>query len=100
MGRGSLVAPIEVAPLMAAGNAATRTGLKKAAQEFESMLLSNLLESMKQGFGGEEESQDAGHSAFSNMGTQALAQAVVARGGIGIAKLMLGKLQNRAANPG
>lgn len=55
------------------------------------MLLSSLLESVSKGLG-DSEGQDAGHSTLSSVATHALAGVMTARGGIGIARLMLQKL--------
>jgi Rod binding domain-containing protein len=67
--------------------------LAKAAQEFEAILLTSWLEKMNQGFVGSEESQDPAHDTVSSLGTQAIASALAARGGIGIAHMLLRQLQ-------
>ena len=67
--------------------------LAKAAQEFESILLASWLEKMNQSFVGSEESQDPAHDTVSSLGTQAIASALAARGGIGIAGMLLRQLQ-------
>ena len=67
--------------------------LKKSAQEFESILLQSWLEKMNQSFVGSSESQDAAHDTVSSLGTQAIASALAARGGIGIANMLLRQLQ-------
>jgi len=67
--------------------------LKKSAQEFESILLQSWLEKMNQSFVGSSESQDPAHDTVSSLGTQAIASALAARGGIGIAKMLLRQLQ-------
>lgn len=67
--------------------------LGKAAQEFEAILLTSWLEKMNQGFVGSEESQDPAHDTVSSLGTQAIASALAARGGIGIARMLLRQLQ-------
>jgi Rod binding domain-containing protein len=67
--------------------------LAKAAQEFEAILLTSWLEKMNQSFVGSEESQDAAHDTVSSLGTQAIASALAARGGIGIARMLLRQLQ-------
>ena len=72
--------------------------LAKAAQEFESILLASWLEKMNQSFVGSEESQDPAHDTVSSLGTQAIASALAARGGIGIAGMLLRQLQ--PAQPG
>jgi Rod binding domain-containing protein len=67
--------------------------LRKSAQEFEAILLQSWLEKMNQSFVGSSESQDAAHDTVSSLGTQAIASALAARGGIGIARMLLGQLQ-------
>jgi Rod binding domain-containing protein len=67
--------------------------LAMAAQEFESILLASWLEKMNQGFVGTQESQDAAHDTVSSLGTQAIASALAARGGIGLASMLLRQLQ-------
>ncbi len=67
--------------------------LTKAAQEFEAILLTSWLEKMNQSFVGSEESQDPAHDTVSSLGTQAIASALSARGGIGIAGMLLRQLQ-------
>lgn len=62
---------------------------QKAARDFEAMLLTPVLESLQKTFSGDAESKIPGASDYSAMGTQALAQAIAARGGIGIAQLIL-----------
>src|SRR5208337_3369884 len=71
----------------------TSSKLKKSAQEFESILLQSWLEKMNQSFAGASESQDAAHDTVSSLGTQAIASALAARGGIGIAAMLLRQLQ-------
>ncbi len=48
---------------------------------------------MNQSFVGSSESQDAAHDTVSSLGTQAIASALAARGGIGIANMLLRQLQ-------
>jgi Rod binding domain-containing protein len=67
--------------------------LTKAAREFESILLQNWLEKMNQSFAGADQSQDAAHDTVSSLGTQAISTALAARGGIGIASMLLRQLQ-------
>lgn len=67
--------------------------LAKAAQEFEAILLTSWLEKMNQSFVGSQESRDPAHDTVSSLGTQAIASALAARGGIGIAGMLLRQLQ-------
>ena len=63
--------------------------LWKTARDFEAMLLTPVLESLQKTFSGDEKSKTTGASDYRAMGSQALAQAIAARGGIGIARLIL-----------
>ena len=67
---------------------------EKAARDFEAMLLTPVLESLQKTFSGDsEDAKTPGASDYRLMATQALAQSIAARGGIGIAKLILRHLQ-------
>jgi Rod binding domain-containing protein len=80
----------------AANNAAMPSSkLVKAAHEFESILLQSWMEKMNKSFLGAEESQDPAHDTVSSLGTQAIATALSARGGIGIASMILRQLQGK-----
>lgn len=62
---------------------------RKAAREFEAQLIGSVLESMEKTFAsvpGEESS--AGDDNYNYMGTQALAGAIAAGGGFGIARMI------------
>ncbi len=72
--------------------AAPSPKLVKAAHEFEAILLQSWMEKMNQSFVGESGSQDPAHDTVSSLGTEAIAQALAARGGIGIAKMILRQL--------
>ena len=87
---GSLQVPAENA---AAASPQTESKLRKSAREFEAILLQSWLEKMNQSFIGSSESQDAAHDTVSSLGTQAIASALAARGGIGIANMLLRQLQ-------
>ena len=66
---------------------------EKAAQDFESVLLGSLLESLQKSFAGDSENSSAGSDAYTAMGTHALASAISAQGGIGIAHMILRQWQ-------
>ena len=56
--------------------------LRKAAAEFESLLLSSLWKSMKTSLvGPDEESDDPGHDTFEGLGIEAISSAVAKAGG-------------------
>ena len=62
---------------------------QKAARDFEVVMLSTLLEPLQKSFGGGLDDGTTGSAEYGSMGTQALATAMAARGGIGIAQLVL-----------
>jgi Rod binding domain-containing protein len=67
---------------------------EKAARDFEALLLTPVLDSLQKTFAGDsEDAKTPGASDYRALGTQALAQAIAARGGIGIAQLILRHLQ-------
>jgi len=66
---------------------------EKAARDFEAMLLTPVLDALQKTFSGSSEDKTTGASDYRQMGSQALAQAIAARGGIGIARLILRHLQ-------
>ena len=74
--------------------------LTKAAHEFEAILLQDWLEKMNKSFAGLEQGPDPAHDTISSMGTQAIAGALAARGGIGIANMILRQLQSAASSVG
>ena len=88
----------------AAQAAQASSKLPKSAQEFEAILPQSWLEKMNQSFVGSGESQDAAHDTLSSLGTQAAASALAARGGIGIARMLVRQLQPkgdaRGSGPG
>ncbi len=88
--------PLAVAPQSSTGSqgAAPSSRLAKAAHEFESMLLTTLMTAMKGGLGSDSDSQDAAHDTVNGLGTQAMAEALSAKGGLGIASLVLRQLSH------
>ncbi|MBZ5628023.1 MAG: rod-binding protein [Acidobacteriia bacterium] len=71
----------------APGQSASRLKLRKAASEFESILLSSLWKSMKTTVAGADDS-GAGET-LSDLGIQAVSSALARAGGLGIAKLIV-----------
>jgi Rod binding domain-containing protein len=67
--------------------------LRKAATEFESILISTIWKSMMESYGLDEESSDPGHSTFDDMGVQAISQALSKSGGFGIGSLIVKHLE-------
>ena len=66
--------------------------IRRSAQEFESILLSQWLEQAREAFagvpGGDEDNDDPGQGQMMALGMQALASAVVKSGGVGIARML------------
>jgi Rod binding domain-containing protein len=69
--------------------------LKKAAGDFESILLASMWKGMKQSFGSSETDADPAHVTLDDWGIEIMSGAVGRAGGLGIAKLLLAHL-----NPG
>ena len=68
--------------------------LRKAAGEFESLLLSNLWKAMKSSFAdSDDDATDPAHDTLENMGIDAMAGAVGKAGGLGLGKLILKHLE-------
>jgi Rod binding domain-containing protein len=74
--------------------------LRRAAAEFESLLISNLWKSMKSTFAdpSEDESLDPSHEALADWGIQAMSGAVANAGGFGIGALILKHLEPMLAS--
>jgi len=71
--------------------------LKKAATDFEAMLLAKWWSSMKEsGLGAGDDSTDPGHDTLDNMGIQAMSSAVASRGGLGIGAMLVHSLLSNA----
>jgi len=72
--------------------------LRKAAGEFESMLLANLWKSMKASFATQDEDgDDPAHDTLEDWGIQAMSEAVGKNGGLGIGRLILKHLEPKIA---
>jgi Rod binding domain-containing protein len=83
-----------VNPLDAKAGFGTAGKNEKAARDFEAMLLGPVFESLQKTFAGDsEDAKTPGASDYRQMATQALAQSIAARGGIGIARLILRHLE-------
>ena len=72
--------------------------LRKAAAEFESILLSSFWKSMRESFASpEDDSSDPAHETLEGWGIQAMSDAVGKAGGLGIGKLILKHLEPHLA---
>ena len=71
--------------------------LKRAATEFEAMLLAKWWSAMKEsGLGEQDDSTDPGHDTLDAMGIQAMSSAVASRGGLGIGAMLVRSLLSNA----
>ncbi len=72
-------------------DAGKRGRATRAAQEFEALLIGNLLRSMQKSFSTllVQEEKPAGSDDYHYMATQAIASALAAGGGLGISRLIL-----------
>jgi Rod binding domain-containing protein len=67
--------------------------LKKAAGDFESILLASMWKSMKQSFGTAEAETDPAHGTLDDWGIEIMSGAVGRAGGLGIGRLILKHLE-------
>lgn len=98
---------IATAPTLAATPAANQAvspaellKLRKAAGEFESMLLESLWKSMKETFSDPEEDSDPTLKSFDDWGIHAMAGAIGDAGGLGIKQLILKYLEPKVPGSG
>jgi Rod binding domain-containing protein len=85
------------APSTPALGSADEAKLKKAAGDFESILLASMWKGMKQSFGSSETDADPAHGTLDDWGIEIMSGAVGRAGGLGIAKLLLEHLQPASA---
>jgi Rod binding domain-containing protein len=76
-----------------APNSADAEKLKKAAGDFESILLASMWKSMKQSFGTSEADSDPAHGTLDDWGIEIMSGAVGRAGGLGIGRLILEHLE-------
>jgi Rod binding domain-containing protein len=73
--------------------------LTHAAHQFEAVLLNELLGSLEQAFSAlGEEKTEAGSDHYRYLGVQALASSIAAKGGIGIADMILSNLRQQGSH--
>jgi len=89
------VSGAQVAPgLPSQGDSPEERKLKKAAGDFESILLASMWKSMKQSFGASDtDDSDPAHGTLDDWGIEVMSGAVGKAGGLGIAKLILKHLE-------
>ncbi len=86
-----------LSPNTAKGDSAAIRKLRKAAGEFEAILLEKWWSSMKKGgLSGDEQDSDPGKDTLEEMGLQAMCAAVEKGGGIGIAAMLVRSLLSNA----
>jgi Rod binding domain-containing protein len=73
--------------------------IRKAATDFESLLIAQMLKSTREsggGMTGDADEQDETNSTLLELGEQQLAQALSSSGGLGIARMVVAGLTNHA----
>ena len=101
---GAVSAPAATSPTLAApATLAPGSGdeakLKKAAGDFESILLASMWKGMKQSFGSSETDADPAHGTLDDWSIEIMSGAVGRAGGLGIAKLLLAHLDPAQKSP-
>jgi peptidoglycan hydrolase FlgJ len=86
----------------AAMDVAKRSKLEDAAQQFEAMMLQELLKPMRTSADdlGGEKSEDGSFDTIASFGTESVAKSIAASGGLGIAKQVVRQLSARAEADG
>src|SRR5208337_2504026 len=73
--------------------------IRKAAADFEALLIAQMLKSTREaggGMTGDEDEQDETNSTVLELGEQQLAQVLANSGGLGIAKMVIAGMTNHA----
>ncbi len=92
-----LAAPQRASSSLASKDTPEKIG--KAAKDFESLLIAQMLKSAREsggGITGDADEQDETNSTLMELGEQQLAQALSNSGGLGIAKMVVAGLTNHA----
>lgn len=85
------VSPV-ISNAVVGADAAKQAKLADAAQQFEAMMMQELLKPFsdsQDGWGVDGQSGDAGADTMSSFGTEAMAKAIAKSGGLGIAKQVI-----------
>ena len=96
--------PLPSVPLLSAAVPPAAPGdspekIRKLAQDFEALLIAQMLKSAREaggGITGDADEQDETNSTVVELGEQQMAQALAASGGLGIAKMVMAGLINHA----
>ncbi len=86
------VSPVVSIPAATGADAAKQAKLAGAAQQFEAMMMQELLKpfsNRQDSWGIDSQDGDAGSDTMSSFGTEALAKAIAKNGGLGIAKQVI-----------
>lgn len=85
---------IPASPMVGAGGHSKDTPekMKDAAGQFEAMLIGQMLRSVRESASGADEAQSGSASTYMEMAEQQFAQALAARGGMGLAKMVMAQL--------
>jgi Rod binding domain-containing protein len=84
---------------LSASSKDTPEKIRKAAMDFEALLIAQMLKSAREsggGMTGDSDEQDETNSTMVELGEQQLAQALSASGGLGLAKMVVAGLTNHA----
>ncbi len=82
--------PAEGKPFQEATESLGSAKLRKAAQDFESILIHTWWRSMKESFASSSEvEQDPAHGTLEDLSMQAMSTALAASGGLGIARMLI-----------
>jgi len=85
--------PRAEAPLSAAhAQVVSPGGLQHAAEQFEALFVGQLLRSVRESAADESENDDQTNSTFLELAEEQMAQALAARGGLGVATMVMKEL--------
>ena len=73
--------------------------LRRAASEFEGLLIAQLWNSMQEGLDRDSQHNDPAMGSFRSLGIEAAANALAARGGLGLGEMMYRALLPKGATP-
>jgi Rod binding domain-containing protein len=76
------------------GSQAPDAKVRKAAQDFEAVLLSYWLDGMQKAFSGSFGSEDSASASLQGLGVSAVSSALASSGGVGIAEMILEALRS------
>jgi peptidoglycan hydrolase FlgJ len=96
IGSPRLTAGFPLAPMSASARDSPEK-IRKAASDFEALLIEQMLKSARESGGGvtgDEDEQDETNSTVLELGEQQLAQVLAKNGGFGIAKMVIAGLNN------